>query len=219
MSNHSSNRGAPRALFVIAGVVVVFAALFVRLADSVRENELVTRFDRNVLTFVVEHRVAWISRLARGTTLLGSGWVVAIVVLGAAILLLVRHRRLDALFVVVSSVGTALLVVGAKHLIGRPRPSGSDHLVRASGAAFPSGHAAQSVACYAALAVVVVFATRSNTTRVLACSGAAIIALAVGASRVYLGVHWPSDVASGWLLAAGWLLALVGIRRFVLPQR
>ena len=144
----TTDRAFPRVVFVIVGLVTVFAAIFVKLADSVRENEGVTRFDRAVSNVVVEHRTGWITRLARGVTLLGSGWVVAIVIVAAAILLLLRRRHGDTWFIVVSSLGVAILVVTSKHLVGRPRPSASERLVNASGAAFPSGHAAQSVACY-----------------------------------------------------------------------
>ena len=198
--------------FVVAGTVLLLAAAFLKLADSVRESELAVRLDRNALDFVVHHRVAWISRIARFATLLGSAWVVVIVILAAAAVLVRLHRPIDALFVALSSAGTAGLVAVVKHVVGRSRPVAADRLVAAGGAAFPSGHAAQSVACYAALAVVVATTSRTTKVRVLAWVSAATIALVVGASRVYLGVHWPSDVVSGWLLAGGWLLTLVGLR-------
>jgi membrane-associated phospholipid phosphatase len=199
-------------LLVIAAAVVAFAALFLKLADSVRESEFVVRIDQNALEFVAHHRVGWLSQAARVITVLGSGWIVAVVIVGAATALMLRHRRLDALFVVASSTGSAVAVAMVKHTVGRPRPALSDRLVTATGAAFPSGHAAQSIACYGALAVIMVAASRSNRTRAFAIAGAVVIALAVGASRVYLGVHWTSDVVSGWLLAAGWLLTLIGVR-------
>jgi undecaprenyl-diphosphatase len=199
-------------LFFVFGTVAVFAALFLKLADSVRESELVVRLDQHALNFATDHRVAWISRVARAVTLFGSAWVVTIVITGAATVLIRRRRYLDVVFVVCSAIGTAILVATAKHFIARPRPAVSHRLVTASGAAFPSGHAAQSVACYAALAAVTVLASRSTKLRRFACLAAATVALSVGVSRVYLGVHWPSDVLSGWLLAAGWLLTLIGVR-------
>ncbi len=196
----------------IATTVVAFVAVFVKLADSVRETDLVVRNDRRALEFVVRHRAGWLSTAARLVTLLGSGWIVATVIATSATILALRHRRIDALFVAASATGTAIAVAIVKHTVGRPRPALPDRLVSATGAAFPSGHAAQSIACYGALAVIAVTASRSHRTRALVIAGAISIALAVGGSRVYLGVHWLSDVVGGWLLAAGWLLALIGVR-------
>ena len=203
---------ARSALALIAGVVVASTAAFLKLADSVRESEFVVRVDRHALDLVRQHRVGWVSSAARMVTPLGSGWVVAFVTAALAIALTLRHRRIDALFITASVVGTAIAVAALKHAIGRSRPALPDRLVHATGAAFPSGHAAQSIACYGAVAAIVVTASRSNRTRAFAFAGAVTIALAVGASRVYLGVHWLSDVVSGWLIATGWLAALIGVR-------
>jgi membrane-associated phospholipid phosphatase len=199
-------------LVVIIGGVISSAAIFLKVGDSVRESEVVVRVDENVLDFVVRHRSDWLSQTARVVTTFGSGWIIAAVVVVSASILLRRRRPADALFTVASVVGTAIAVAITKHFVGRPRPAVSQRLVTVTGPAFPSGHAAQSVACYAALAVVVVIASRSRTVRALAIAGSAAVAVAVGASRIVLGVHWLSDVVSGWLLAAGWLLALIGLR-------
>ena len=201
-----------RELLSIAGAVTVLGVVFLKLADSVRESEFVVRADQNTLEFVLRHRVGWLSTTARLVTILGSGWIIALIVASSAAALALRHRHVDALFVALSVTGTAIAVTIVKHTVGRPRPALHDRLVTATGAAFPSGHAAQSIACYGALAAVLVFASRSNRVRMFATVAAALIAFAVGGSRIYLGVHWLSDVLSGWLLAAGWLLALIGIR-------
>ncbi len=112
--------------------------------------------------------------------------------------------------IALSSAGAAVLVAVAKHLVGRARPPVVEHLVTAHGLAFPSGHAAQSVACYGAVAWLAWELGGTRRVRAVAAIAAATLALAVGFSRVYLGVHWPSDVLSGWLLGIGWLAALVG---------
>jgi undecaprenyl-diphosphatase len=110
---------------------------------------------------------------------------------------------------VASTCGAALLVLSVKTLVGRPRPASIDRLVTVSGPAFPSGHAAQSIACYGAVAVVVVWLVRSPLLRAVVAVGAVALGLLVGASRAYLGVHWPSDVVAGWFLAIAWLSGLV----------
>ena len=113
-------------LFMVIGMVALFAALFLKLADSVRESEFVVRIDQHTLNFVLDHRVAWISRVARVVTLLGSAWVVTAVTMGTATTFLVLRRcYVDALVVAVSSIGTAILVATANLVIGRPRPAGS----------------------------------------------------------------------------------------------
>ena len=95
-----------------------------------------------------------------------------------------------------------------KPLIGRPRPPPTIWIGHYSGAAFPSGHATQSVAFYAMLAIVL-GAGKSPWVKAVLWSVAALVALAVGGSRIYLGAHWLTDVLGGYALGASWVATVV----------
>ncbi len=196
---------------------MVSAALFFKAWDAVSELGTTVRADRSLVDFILSHRTGWLTDLARGWTLLGSAWIVVPVVTVAAVALALRGRLPAAVVVVASSAGSAIAVAIVKTSVARPRPPITGRLVSATGAAFPSGHSAQSVACYAALAWAVTTRIEARSTRIIVWSGAVLIALGVGWSRVYLGVHWPSDVIGGWSLAAGWLATLV-LATLVLPN-
>ncbi len=195
-------------------MLAVSAAVFFTTWDAVSELGTTVRTDRSLVDFIVAHRSGWLTDLAQAWTRLGSAWIVAPVVTFAAVTLALRRRLPAAIVVVASSAGCAIAVAIMKTSVARPRPPISGRLVSATGAAFPSGHSAQSVACYAALAWAVTTRIESRSTRILVWSGTAVIALGVGWSRVYLGVHWPSDVLGGWSLAAGWLSILVLVDLF-----
>ena len=124
--------------------------VFAKLWDSVGEGDLVVRVDERTQRWMVHHRTATDVSVARVVTRLCDGWVVATVVLVVA-LGLWRHRRRLAVMLMTSSAGTAVLVAVAKSDVARRRPPSSEAMVHALGFAFPSGHAAQSVAGYGAL--------------------------------------------------------------------
>ncbi len=151
---------------------------------------------------VVEHlRAGWLIDVARAVTALGSAAVVLPLALLGAVLLGAGRRWAE---VGVLLAGLAIVVVGVhelKALVDRPRPTGA--LVDAAGSSFPSGHAAYST-FYVWLAVTIVMRLRPGMTRgtLVVASGVAVTAL-IGISRVYLGVHYLSDVSAGWALGAG----------------
>jgi undecaprenyl-diphosphatase len=174
----------------------------------------VARLDPRVHAFAVAHRSGWLTAVLANITWLGSNWLLLPVLLGATVVLLRRRDRRAAVALWVAYLGSIALYVLTKPLVDRPRPPVADLIGRASGPSFPSGHATQALVAWVVLAVVLT-AGRSLRVRAAALAGAAVVVLLVGASRVYLGAHWLTDVLAGYALAATWLavLAALALRR------
>lgn len=160
--------------------------------------------------WLTDHRVGWLTATMRTVTQLGSLRLIAPLVALTALLLIFRARRPDAAaLLVTAAAGTSLLVVLVKLLIGRARPEGSGMLVLVDSSSFPSAHSAQAVATYGALAYLAGQAAPRWGQRVAAWTAAVLIAVLVGFSRLYLGVHWLSDVLGGYALGAAWLAIVI----------
>ena len=161
---------------------------------------------------------AWLKTMAMDFTALGSLAVLGLIVLLVAGLFLGLRRRLEALLIVVAAGGGLGLSQGLKAFFDRDRPDATWHAVEAVNASFPSGHAMLSAVVFLTLgALVSRFSTRRRI-RAWALGAAVLLTLLVGLSRVYLGVHWPSDVLAGWCLGAAcaggcWLAAFLVERR------
>jgi undecaprenyl-diphosphatase len=139
-------------------------------------------------------------------TALGSHVVLIGLVAGVVGYLLLSARRRTALFVAVAVGSGALLSTVLKIGFARPRPDLVPHAVTVYTASFPSGHAMLSALVYLTLGAMLMRVERRRRTRIYLLAFAAVIAAAVGISRVYLGVHWPTDVLGGWCAGAGWAL-------------
>lgn len=205
--------GLPLVGVAVAATTMALASglVFAKLTDSLLEGENLPTVDERVTAWLVDHRDGTLTALLRFTSHLADPLVTAAVVGVSVVVFWSRGRRRAAAFLVVSCLGAGLLVQVVKVLIGRDRPDNVNRLVEVTGAAFPSGHAAQSVACYGAIAIVVLWSSRSRTTGRLAVVVAGSIVLLVGVSRVYLGVHWTSDVIAGWSLGVTWLAYTVAV--------
>ena len=193
-------------LFAIAGLVLVFG----RVADEVSEGET-AKFDQSILLFFRNANdptnpigPPWFEAVARDITALGSYAVLGIVVGATLIYLLMAHQR-GAAFWIFAAVGGGVLLSNALKLVyERPRPELALHAARVFTSSFPSGHAALSAITYLTLGTLLASLHRERGFKFYFLTLAILLTIAVGISRVYLGVHYPTDVLAGWCMGAAW---------------
>jgi hypothetical protein len=123
----------------------------------------------------------------------------------AAVLLVLRGRQLDAALVVTTPLVGTLLTDALKLGYGRPRPPAAEQLIPETGFSLPSGHAVDATVVVGVLALVLVVRTVSRWRRAAIVALATVTIAAAGVGRIYLGVHWATDVVTGWLLGAAWV--------------
>jgi undecaprenyl-diphosphatase len=148
----------------------------------------------------------WLEGAVRDITSLGSTIVLALVTLAVIGHLLLMRQRANALFVAVAVVGGQALASLLKHSIDRPRPELVSHLVAVHTPSFPSGHSMMSAVVYLTLGMVAARFLRGRLAKAHVMGLAVMATLAVGVSRLYLGVHWPSDVFGGWCAGFAWAM-------------
>jgi undecaprenyl-diphosphatase len=148
----------------------------------------------------------WLEEAMRDITSLGSTVVLALATLAVVIYLALVRRPATALFVLVAVVGGQVLSSLAKRGIDRPRPELVSHLVDVHSLSFPSGHAMLSAVTYLTLGSLATRFLPGRATKIYVLSLAVLTTLLVGISRVYLGVHWPSDVLAGWCAGFAWAM-------------
>jgi membrane-associated phospholipid phosphatase len=202
-----SPRGFALSVAVVSDAVCLW--VFIGLAQDVIAREEAVLTDPSVTRFVVDHRVAWATGIMKGVTWLGSNAVLIPLAMSLAAYVLLRKKDVWAAILLVAALtGANAWYHVVKPLVARARPPESLHLISVSGFAFPSGHATAAIAVWGAVAFVL-SAGRSGKFKVAIWIGAGLIASLVAFSRVYLGVHWWTDVVAGMTLGAAWLCALV----------
>lgn len=189
------------ALTGVALLLAAGAAMWAAL-DTVGPGRLDARF----LGEAVESRTGGLNSAAVTITEVGNTFAMALLATLVGIWCWARGRRADAVFVVGTMAGAALLFRSIKMLVDRPRPPAVTQVVRETNESLPSGHATMSMVVIGSL-VLLCWAGRGTAARVAMVAAGALWVGAVGCTRVYLGVHWFSDVLIGWLLGAAWLAA------------
>lgn len=207
------------ALLVAAlAVIVVCVAIFAALADEVMEGGT-QAFDDSVLLWMNSHASPWLTGLALDVTALGAGTVVWLVAIIASVFLWVSRHRWSAALLWVSILSSGLINAVMKLIFERPRPQLFPWRVPYAGlSSFPSGHSMTSMVCYATLAYLIIRLEPTPFLRRFTLAVAALIVLSIGLSRMYLGVHYPTDVLAGFMTGLAWAafcaLGLEAVRYF-----
>jgi undecaprenyl-diphosphatase len=148
----------------------------------------------------------WLEGAMRDITSLGSASVLVLITAATIIYLLLIRRLATALLIFVAVAGGQVLSSLLKVGIDRPRPELVSHLVTETSLSFPSGHAMLSAVIYLTLGSLAARFLHGRTTKIYVLSLAVLTTLLVGVSRIYLGVHWPSDVLAGWCAGFAWAM-------------
>ncbi len=212
-------------LHLTVGFLVAVAAiwLFAAITEDVVRVEALTAFDRSVHDAIRAHASILGYATFGAITQLGSPVVVGIFGLLGAAVFATQRRWLVLLVWAAAFAGGAVLDAALKLMVHRPRPLfASDFLVRDS-FSFPSGHSMMSMVCYGMIAyALVVMRWTGGLQRALTIAAAVIVILLVGGSRIYLGVHYFSDVVAGFIAGIVWLSVCISalelLRRRKLPQ-
>lgn len=199
----------PRAPLVAAAVSVL---LFLALGAAVGSGAT-QALDVQILRRIAAARTPLLDRLVVQITALGSTVVLLVLLLTlSAFLLALRTRGAVALMWVAVVVARAL-DASLKLLYGRPRPTVVPWEVSVASLSFPSGHALSSIVAYGVLAWLAARAMPSRAARAATWAAAALLILLVGTTRLYLGVHYPSDVLGGFLVGFAWLCIVTSLYR------
>ena len=197
-----------RAVVVAAGISAACWMLFVALAVIVTTNDPIS-IDQSLLAWVDAHRTPALTSVMRGVTWLGSAAVLYPATFIVAVYWWRRDRRWEAAATLAASLlGSTVFYNVFKQITERPRPPAQTALATYTNWSFPSGHATQSAAFFAMLIVLISFRKRAQPWQPAIATA---VVIAVGASRIYLGAHWLTDVLGGYALGGAWASLVAAI--------
>jgi len=193
-------------IVLLMGIAIAGLATwgFAELAGHIRQGET-QAFDEAILYLLREHRIAWVERSLLEITALGTGLVVSFIVGISAMFLWLSNHRYSASLLLLTSVGGILLNNVLKLTFSRPRPRIIEWPVEVATSSFPSGHSMSAATVYVTVAYLAARLMSNSAARIVTMLAAIAVILLIGASRVYLGVHYPSDVLGGYVIGIAWV--------------
>jgi undecaprenyl-diphosphatase len=210
---------------LLAGIVVAGGLWgFIEMAEVARDTNAHALDTEILLSFREAGRPddpigpPWLEGAVRDVTGLGSMIVLVLVTAAAIFYLLLVGKWREALLVLVAVGGGQILSSLLKLGIDRPRPDLVPHLADVQTLSFPSGHAMMSAVTYLTLGSMLAGIAPGHVTKIYVLCVAVLITLLVGVSRIYLGVHWPSDVLAGWCAGFAWAMLCWLVARRLLPR-
>lgn len=201
-------------LATLIALVLVMGGIwaFVAIAEEVIEGETHS-FDKAILLAMRNANdpvdplgPKWLEELARDFTALGSVGITMLITLAVAGFLLLQSRRRATLLILAAVGGGLLISALLKQGFDRPRPDIVPHVAYVYTASFPSGHSMMAAVTYLTLGALLARVQPRRQLKAYLLMIAIVLTLLVGLTRVYLGVHWPTDVLAGWTAGAAWAL-------------
>lgn len=208
-------------MHLIVGLCVSVLALwaFAALADDVAEREWITQFDVALDDSLHAHSTRAGIRVARLLSDVGSPIAMTLLMIVVAIVLWVRRERILLATWLAAFVGGSVLDQALKFFFRRPRPTFDTPIITARGFSFPSGHAMGSLIGFGLVAYLLTRAARSSALRASIVAAAVVLVAAIGVSRLYLGVHFFSDVIAGYAAGIVWLSVCLSGAEIATAQR
>jgi undecaprenyl-diphosphatase len=205
LAGHAWNVYTTFGILILGGLTlaIIFTFGFAKLAGKVVSGST-TGIDDSTMRFMASHQVPWISNLMVEVTMLGTGIVVAMIVAVSALFLWLYSYRNSATLLLVTTLGGLLLNNVLKLGFDRPRPQFFEWGTQVMSSSFPSGHAMSAAIVYPTIAYLAARLQKTRLARVLTLLAAAILVALISASRLYLGVHYPSDVVAGVIVGLAW---------------
>lgn len=219
VARHVGTFYAALGIVLVAGAAVAVAATwgFVQIADVVQEGAT-QRFDETVLHWMADRQTPLLQKVMFEITLLGTGIVLMTMVFVAALFLWLSNHRFSALLLVIATWGGVVINSLLKTTFNRPRPQVFEWGATVLTSSFPSGHAMSATIAYGTVAYLAARLQTTRTARFLTIFVAGLLIVLICASRLYLGVHYPSDVFAGSLMGLAWtgfcMATLEGIQVF-----
>lgn len=205
-ASEEARPGPPHPPSVLLAAAICAVGIAVVLIAGLIVSRYPFAFDRSISAALRGAGPGWLRRAMLDITVLGDVTILTMAVVGGMALLLARRMWRHAALLAGASISGAIVVTIVKTLFARARPPLAERLIEVHGMSFPSGHAADSAIVYFSLAAVGAAALRTRTERNTAVLLAVLLVGAIGVSRIYLAVHWPSDVLAGWSFGTLWAL-------------
>ena len=205
IARYAGNAYTVFGIFLVSGtgIAIVFTWAFSELAEHVAKGST-QPFDDAIMHWMGAHQTPALESVMLEVTALGTGTVVGMIVLIAGMFLWLNHHRHSSVLLVVATLGGLVLDNLLKIGFNRPRPQIFEWGTHAASSSFPSGHAMSSVIVYGTVAYLAARLQRNVHARVFTFVLAAILIVMISISRVYLGVHYPSDILAGVLIGIAW---------------
>ena len=202
---HARNAYTTFGILILGGLTIaIFLSYgFAKIAAKVVTGKT-TGFDESAMRFMGEHQVPWISKAMIELTMLGTGIVVAMIVAVSALFLWLYDYKNSSTLLLVTTLGGMLLNNVLKLGFDRPRPQFFEWGTHVMSSSFPSGHAMSAAIVYPTVAYLAARLQKTHLARLSTMLAAALLVLLISFSRVYLGVHYPSDVLAGVVVGLAW---------------